>query len=457
MVKSKTLRMMAAALCCIVATASAQSSGDRKASAQRAAQEVVTQSEQRADSVKSAAEKAADEAGTRRTLAGDRQAEFVDSATRGAAEAMKRGLNMSAEERAVYEQKDRVDRELQQRRTWFEEQQRKAATVSNSAIEDLARQHGVQPEKQRPTFVVLISQSMGADGIKAALEYGRGRSDVGYAFRGFKPGQEPKDMYMLLANLMGRDEDRIANVTLDPPSFRDNKVTTAPTMLYLDESGRAVAQVRGVVNPDWLKRRIDAGEKGDLGKFGETYAVVEEDLIEVMKKRVASLDLEKEKREAAQRYFSTMPVIELPYATEKRRREILAQMVVKEDVVDRDGVVRYRKGEVVSMRDEMPHAPVLVAFNSQDPYHVAFAKSIMQRFPNRNVILMTTQVDRDGGFAKYISQEQAIGRAVFLLTPEVQSTFRIEKIPTLVAPLEDRFAVVEVPLTQGVRGNADSH
>lgn len=421
----------------------------KTAKAKADAEAVVAESKKAEKGVKAAAEAAADQAGTSRSVAGDRNAKFMDDASKNAADTIKDGLKRRESERGFYEQKARVDQELESKRTWFEEQARRATDISAQSIDEMARKAGVPQEKGRPAYVVLLSQSMGIDGIKAAIEFGRGRRDVAYAFRGFKPGQEPKGFYMMLAELAGRDEERLANITLDPPAFRDNKVTVVPTILYLDKTERVVAQARGVVNPDWMKRQIEGGAKGDLGKIGTTYAIAEEDLIESMKKKVASINLEDQKRQAAQNYFNSMGVIGLPYATEVRRRELLAQMVVKSDVVDGDGVVRYKAGQVVSMRDEMPMAPVLVIFNSQDKYHVAFAKSIVARYPTRNVILMTTAVDRAGGFSTYIKQEQAIGRPVYLLTPEVQSTFRIEKIPTLVKPLDDRFAIVEVPLKEG--------
>jgi conjugal transfer pilus assembly protein TraW len=447
----KVLLMGVSLAVAMVASAQDVRAPAKTAKAKADAEAVVAQSRQVEQSVKGAAEAAANQAGTARTAAGDRNAKFMEDASQSATDAINDGLKRRGAERGFYEQKERVDQELAAKRAWFEEQQKRAAGISEQSLDEMARKAGVPAEKGRPSYMVLISQSMGIDGIKAALEFGRGRKDVAYAFRGFKPGQDPKGFYMQLVQLAGKDEDRLANIMLDPPAFRDNQVTVVPTILYLDKSERVVAQVRGVANPDWMKRQIEGGAKGDLGKVGTTYAIAEEDLIEVMKAKVASINLEEQKRQAAQNYFNEMSVIGLPYAETIRRRELLAQMVVKSDVVDPDGVVRYHAGQVVSMRDEMPNAPVLVIFNSQDPYHVAFAKSIVARYPTKNVILMTTAVDRTGGFSNYIKQERAIGRPVYLLTAEVKSTFGIEKIPTLVKPLDDRFAIVEVPLKQGAR------
>lgn len=420
-------------------------------SAKDDARVVVAQSKQKASEAEAAAKVAADESGRLRSAERDRQAKFLTQAADDAGRIMKKGLQDKEKAEAFYAQQKRVDDELAKRREWLQQEQARAARIGNTTVEDLAKRDGAEPERKRPSIVILVSQSMGIDGLKQAIDYGRGRTDVAYAFRGFKPGQDPKSFHQMIVKLVGKDESRIANVMLDPPIFTANNVTTVPTIVYLDKDEKAVAQARGVVNPEWIKTRVERKERGDLGKFGTTYQIAEVDLIEVMKARAANIDLEKEKKVAAQNYFNTMSVLDLPYARATRKRDILAQMQVKEDVVDGNGVVRHRKGEIISMVEELKSAPVLVVFNSQDAYHVAFAKEIVRRYPDKNVILMTTNVDRQGGFARYIKQEQAIGRAVFLLTAEVKSTFRIEKIPTLVRPMKDRFAVIEVPLTQGVQ------
>jgi hypothetical protein len=176
-----------------------------------------------------------------------------------------------------------------------------------------------------------------------------------------------------------------------------------------------------------------------------------------MKQRASELDLRKEAESAKDRFFREMPTIDLPYASETRVRRIVPQVVANQDVVDHEGRVRYRKGQTVSMAQHLGMAPVLVVFNSQDPYHVAFAKQIIRRTPaNKKVILMTTRVDREGGIPKYARQEVAIGRPVYLLMSDVQQTFGIERVPTVVTPTDKEFVVVEVPLTQGAKGNGNA-
>lgn len=400
-----------------------------------------------------AAAAAAEQASGRdQTELGQSNVEFIEKAARQGAEIM---ANPGLEEEAdFFKQQEAVDRYTQEHRQWLEQQVERTKQIARGAIDQYGREQGIQAEQavpDGPYFIVFVSQSMGAEGLRQAFAYGIGRKDVAFAFIGYRADQTHMSFFTALQKIIGvpEDEEDVPSVMLNPPAFTENSITRVPAIVKFDPLGNPIAKAEGVANPEWLDDRISRGLESSYGVVGETHDIAEENLIAVMKQRAAEFDHEAESRKAAERYFEEIETIGLPYAKETRRREMLAQMVVQEDVVDHEGVVRHRAGEVLSMVDEMPMAPVLVIFNSQDPYHVEFAKSILPRYPDRNVILMTTDVNRASGFTGYIQQEAEIGRPVYLLTREVQSTFRIEAIPTLVTPLEDRFAIVEVPLEQG--------
>lgn len=413
------------------------------------AQQANEQAQQQVDTGASAAEQAS---GREVTRLGQETMEFIEEAARRGNEIM--ANPGTQEERAFFQQQEAVDRYTAEHREWLDRQVDRASALARGGVEAYGQEHGLTREKPTadgPYFIVFVSQSMGTAGLRRAFDYGLGRADVAFAFVGYGADQTHMDFFSALQAIIGEPDDpaNVPNVTLNPPAFTDNGITRVPSIIKFDPLGNPIAKAEGVANPQWLEDRIARGPAASYGVVGETQPILEQNLVAVMKERAAAFDHEEESRRAASRYFEEIATIELPYAREVRRREMLAQMVVQEDVVDHEGVVRHVAGEVLSMEDEMPTAPVLVIFNGQDPYHVEFAKSILPRYPDRNVILMTTHVDREGGFGGYIQREAEIGRPVYLLTPEVQSTFRIEKIPTLVTPLADRFAIVEVPLEQG--------
>ena len=65
-----------------------------------------------------------------------------------------------------------------------------------------------------------------------------------------------------------------------------------------------MAQCRGIINTSWLRERVKRDKAtGDLGKWGETVAIAERDLIEEMKSRLAGIDWQAKKDQAVARYW----------------------------------------------------------------------------------------------------------------------------------------------------------
>lgn len=363
------------------------------------------------------------------------------------------------EGKKLLQQAEQVDAESKKHEAWVRQEFARAQGIATATIDTADAEFNAGKKKpMRPRFLVFVSQSMGEAGLKAAFEYGRGKPDVLYVFRGFLPNQSPLQFQGAMVKYQKKSEDQIVQIGLDPPSFRDLGITSVPAIAMLDPNEKLIAKVSGLANYGWLKEKVEDGDKGDLGNRGNTYQIAEPDLVEQMKAKAAAVDYKKLADEAKARYFREMATIDLPYATEQRVRKVLPILEVKSDIVDKDGVVRHKAGERIDMKSELVNAPMIVIFNSQDPYHVEFAKAIAKRAPlTRKIIYLTTRVDREKGIAGYAKQEYALGRPVYLLMQDVMNTFGIERVPTVVTPTDNEFVVVEVPLTQGASGNAGTH
>jgi len=355
-----------------------------------------------------------------------------------------------------FKQRTAVDAAKSSNGEWARGELKRASRIANATMDEAANQAGIDGQKpKRSRYLVFVSQSMGETALASSFELGRGKTDVAYVFIGFLKDQNPLDFQKKLLKHQGKSADKLINVSLDPPSFGKYAVKSVPTIVRIDDNENMVAKVTGLINFGWLRDQVDDGKKGDLGVRGKVFPIAEVNLIEVMKAKAAAIDYKKEMAGAGDRYFSGLTTIDLPYATKQRARKVIPEVNVSEDIVDHRGVVRYRKGDQISLKEELARAPVIIVFNSQDPYHVAFAKTMVKKAPaNKKVILLTTRIDRKGGVPAYARQEYAIGTPVYLLMENVRSTFGIESIPTVVTPGENEFIVVEVPLKQGVSGNA---
>lgn len=47
----------------------------------------------------------------------------------------------------------------------------------------------------------------------------------------------------------------VPNIEINPPSFTDNDVTVAPTLVVMNEQGQPIAKVAGVMNRNGSSRR----------------------------------------------------------------------------------------------------------------------------------------------------------------------------------------------------------
>jgi len=410
---------------------------------------------------KPASSTADDVAKTARDVSNGQQSQekgFLEAQSIRAAEIARKARDDKAGIQAL-QQVEKVEAESKKHESWARDQFERAQGIATGTIDAAdADFNGGKEKPPRPKYLVFVSQSMGNAALKAAFDIGRGNPDVLYVFRGFLPNQTPLQFQAAMVKFQKKSEDQIVQIGLDPPSFTNFNINSVPAIAVLDAQEKLVAKVSGLANFKWLKEKVEDGQKGDLGNRGNTYAIAEPNLIDQMKAKAAAVDYKKLAEEAKSRFFREMPTIDLPYATDQRVRKVFPVLEVKSDIRDKDGVVQHRAGERIDMKAQLVTAPMLVIFNSQDKYHVEFAKEMAKRAPpNRKVIFMTTRVDRDAGISGYASQEYAIGRPVFLLMQDVKSTFGIERVPTVVTPTENEFLVVEVPLTQGASGNAGTH
>lgn len=103
----------------------------------------------------------------------------------------------------------------------------------------------------------------------------------------------------------------VPNIEINPPSFTDNDVTVAPTLVVMNEQGQPIAKVAGVMNPEWVESEIEAGRRGDLGKHGQTSAIGEIDMMQAMIEKAKATDTKAMAERAKARIWQNLPMIPL--------------------------------------------------------------------------------------------------------------------------------------------------
>jgi len=337
--------------------------------------------------------------------------------------------------------------------------------VVKQALAKASKEYGIpalgdkaKTETSKAKYRMYVSQSMGVEGLKQAMLIGAAHKDLVICFRGMKPGQTLRAMFDELSKIMRsiapNEGDALPQMEVNPPVFSDAKVAEAPTLEKLDDDGHRVAWVRGIIDPAWLDGQVADQKRGDLGARGETYPVVEEDMLEKMQHAAKTFDYDAWAKKAQDQYWKSQPFVSLPTATTARERLIDPTVEVKDDILTPDGKYIAHKGDRFNPLETLGFHQTVVIFNGTDPNQVDFVKSFVAEHAESKLTLVTTEVDREQGWDGFGLLQQKIGRAVYLMNDLLENTFQIEHVPSLVTARELAFVVTEVPVHHGEVVNA---
>jgi conjugal transfer pilus assembly protein TraW len=240
----------------------------------------------------------------------------------------------------------------------------------------------------------------------------------------------------------------VPEVVLDPTPFAAAEMDIAPVLLAQGPDGE-LARVAGLADPLWLRSRVLAGERGDLGVLGPVKSVTEPDLIEELQRRLAALDLDRMREQAIARYWQRVVFQELPIASEPRTREIDPTITAPRDLRTADGTLLVRAGETLNPLDRLPFTQRLVVFDATDERQVATARHLGREAGERRVLYLATRLERSRGWDGLSSVEDALDAPVYLLTPDVRERFALERVPAFVEARGRVFIVAEVPPERG--------
>lgn len=296
------------------------------------------------------------------------------------------------------------------------------------------------------TVYLYISFSMPDSEIKAVIEEASNANAI-VVLRGIKKGTNIKDTSLLLARLSNKVTPR-PEVVIDPRPFQKYGVTVAPAMTLVREDKPAL-QARGIYSSKWIKERAESDpENIDLGQWGTTYPIVEIDLIEDMKSRVAAIDWDEKKKNAYKDYWKKASFIELPNAQEDNEYEFDPTVTVSKDIVGTTGEILAHKGQRFNPLDMLPFTKTVFVFDSTNKKQVEYVKEQTDslKAQSRAYILITTRVDANKGWKAFEKIEELYQRPVYLLNKQLKNRFSIDKVPTIITATGRVFTIKEKKL-----------
>lgn len=244
-------------------------------------------------------------------------------------------------------------------------------------------------------------------------------------------GKNLGDLVRYLQSINGKGGPTII---VHPPLFERYDVTVAPTLVY-EKDGQALAWARGIINAQWIKRRVERqNASGDLGKWGETTDIAERDLVEEMKSRLAAIDWQAKKEQVIRQYWQKKQFLELPPTRKERIFYLDATYRVQRDFVLPDGKVLARAGDEIDLFKIIPPTFVLVVFDAGDPRQLEWAKKAGKQYATKlRVKYITTRIpDREHGWKSLENLQNSLDDRVYLLNDQVRERFNLQHVPSLV-------------------------
>jgi len=300
------------------------------------------------------------------------------------------------------------------------------------------------------TVTILASRALGESQLRELFALAAGRPEVRVVFRGVATGESLgafiHEIHALLPEAgadEGRDSDPVPRIEIDPRPFPNPPVEGVPTLIVTDGAGTELARVSGLSRPDWILEQVEAGRRGDLGVRGPTVAVSEPDLIAELQRRLSGIDWQARRESSLARYWGRAVFADLPVADKPRERQLDLTLVAQADVTLPDGTTVIQAGERVDPLAIMPFRQRLFVFDATDPRQVAEVarRGALSRAEGRLPLFLAIRLDRSAGWDGYRSIQSALGDPLYLLTPDIQRRFRIERVPAVV---ESRAGVLVV-------------
>ena len=179
----------------------------------------------------------------------------------------------------------------------------------------------------------------------------------------------------------------------------------------------------------------------DLGKYGATYPIIEEDAISQLKKAIARYDWEKFKIKQKEKIknFKPKDLVDLPVAKEDKVFKVDMTGAIKEDIIGRDGEVIYPKGYKYNPMEYVFMRRIIVFINGKDEKQIEWYKKSSYPADMRTMLLIT-----DGSYLDVRKKLNAL--TVYYANREIIERMGIKAVPSVAVQKGTELEVQEYAL-----------
>ena len=179
-----------------------------------------------------------------------------------------------------------------------------------------------------------------------------------------------------------------------------------------------------------------AGEIVQLEPAGPTSAVIESDLVDALRQRAVSVDVEQLR--STQAHYQPANLHVLPRATKDTTTMVDLTHTLEQNLVDAQGTVLYPAGFTFNPLRYVSLSGALVVIDGSDPEQVAWFKGSPYGSNRRALLLLS------GGLAAALRDE--LLRPVAYLTEDIARRLQLRAVPSIVVERDNQLEIREVSL-----------
>lgn len=183
----------------------------------------------------------------------------------------------------------------------------------------------------------------------------------------------------------------------------------------------------------------------DLGKYGATYPIIEEDAIVQMKKAIAKYDWNKFEKKQIEKIkkFKPKDLVDLPAAKEDKVFSIDMTSTLKEDIIGKDGEVIYPRGYQYNPMEYVFMRRIIIFINPKDIRQIEWYKNSPYPDDMRTMLLIT-----DGS---YLYVKNRLKTPVYYANREIIERMGIKAVPSVAVQKGTELEVREYALKKEIK------
>lgn len=278
---------------------------------------------------------------------------------------------------------------------------------------------------------IFVSFSMTDHEIREAFKAAEEHGGELY-FIGMHPeDQSITDTMVRLRNLMANSSTS-ANARFHPKAFEEFNITGVPAILHARKG--VIGIVHGTMNFDYLKKSMDNMTGfNDFGLVGSTRPILEKNLLDTIKERLANIDGEGLKKKAIDNFWKKKQFVSIPAATKTEEFYINPTVKVNKDIVNPNGDVLARAGTVINPLETVPSQNTYILFNARDNRQLEWLDAHLKTstYPG-TVMVMTSELHKEDGWKHLAALREHFYREIYLIPQEMVDRFTITGLPAVV-------------------------